>query len=372
MANFVSYANAQQLMGAIGNKFASLTGAYIPRGSSTFAQLPATVTSSMLGYVYNVSDDFTTDARFIEGAGKDYPAGSNVVVVEASAATYAVTSDSTAQSEKTYYERQGASEPYTYVVAEVEVGDDVTGLYEKTADAVYKFDVPAGFVDLSGIETEIDNIEASIAEEFDTTESYTRDSFVMYEGQLYQFKEPHDPGAWNASEVEATVIADKLNYVEGLAEGSSAGSTANRDTLKTIIAGYFSSANAYAVGDIVVHDLTGEVKLYKFTSAHTAGTAWNINEVTEITVDEVITQRDTAVKTTVEGTIAPTFAAANAYSVGDVVMYNDGLYKFTSAHTAGDPWDSSEVSATKVADLVTAAEPDQLTAQQIADLEALL
>ena len=77
MANFVSYANAQQLMGAIGNKFASLTGAYIPRGSSTFAQLPATVTSSMLGYVYNVSDDFTTDARFIEGAGKDYPAGSN-------------------------------------------------------------------------------------------------------------------------------------------------------------------------------------------------------------------------------------------------------------------------------------------------------
>lgn len=66
-----------------------------------------------LGNVYNVSEQFTTTANFIEGAGKTYPAGTNIVVVQA-------------------------------------------------VDKSYKFDVLAGFVDLSSyaktadINTELD------------------------------------------------------------------------------------------------------------------------------------------------------------------------------------------------------------------------
>ena len=80
----------------------ALSSVYKPAGSVAFASLP-TPGADNLGNVYNVTDEFTTDDRFVEGTGQEYPAGTNVVVVETS------------------------SEP-----------------------ATYKFDVMSGFVDLSG------------------------------------------------------------------------------------------------------------------------------------------------------------------------------------------------------------------------------
>ena len=58
-----------------------ISGAYKPQGSVAFANLP-TLTSSIEGYVYNVTDAFTKTADFVEGAGHNYPAGTNVVCVE--------------------------------------------------------------------------------------------------------------------------------------------------------------------------------------------------------------------------------------------------------------------------------------------------
>lgn len=50
---------------------------YKPMGSITFENLP---TSGMkVGYVYNITNEFTTTDAFEEGAGKKYPAGTNVV-----------------------------------------------------------------------------------------------------------------------------------------------------------------------------------------------------------------------------------------------------------------------------------------------------
>lgn len=61
---------------------------YVPKGSIAFASLPTTLNSTMLGWTYNISDAFTTDNRFVEGSGIDYPAGENVVVVEASTGVF--------------------------------------------------------------------------------------------------------------------------------------------------------------------------------------------------------------------------------------------------------------------------------------------
>lgn len=65
-------------------QIASKIGAvYKPVGSVAFANLPATPSVTELGNVYNVTDAFTADARFVEGEnGKQYPAGTNVAVVE--------------------------------------------------------------------------------------------------------------------------------------------------------------------------------------------------------------------------------------------------------------------------------------------------
>lgn len=58
-----------------------ISSVYKPAGSVAFANLP-TLSASVLGNVYNVTDSFTTTNDFVEGSGKSYPAGTNVAVVD--------------------------------------------------------------------------------------------------------------------------------------------------------------------------------------------------------------------------------------------------------------------------------------------------
>lgn len=50
-------------------------GGFIPAGTIRYEELPS---ESKVGFLYNISDDFVTDDRFTEGAGKSYAAGSCV------------------------------------------------------------------------------------------------------------------------------------------------------------------------------------------------------------------------------------------------------------------------------------------------------
>jgi hypothetical protein len=167
--NFVSYANAETLMTAIVQKFNALGGAYVAKGSKAFAELPSTRTADMVGYVYNVTDDFTTTADFVEGAGKKYPAGTNVVIVDAST----------------------AGSPDTYL-----------------------FDVLGNFIDIDAIEARIDAVADMISGEFATTEAYSIGDVVIYEGKLYKFKSAHTAGAWDATEVDKTTVIDLIKSAE--------------------------------------------------------------------------------------------------------------------------------------------------------------
>ena len=60
---------------------AQVAAAYHPAGSVAFANLPE-LSKANEGLLFNVSDAFTTTADFLEGAGKSYPAGTNVAVVK--------------------------------------------------------------------------------------------------------------------------------------------------------------------------------------------------------------------------------------------------------------------------------------------------
>lgn len=169
MANFVSYNDAETIITEIGNKFDALTGAYVPRGSSTFANLPSTLTAAMSGYVYNMSEDFTTDARFVEGAGKKYKEGQNVVIVN--------------------------------------VGDATT--------PDMKFDVVSGFVDVDGINARITANTNSMADVFDQTQAYVIGDVVVYNDTLYQFTSAHTAGTpWNVSEVTAVTLESLIGDAE--------------------------------------------------------------------------------------------------------------------------------------------------------------
>lgn len=64
---------------------AAAASAYNAKGSTTFDRLPA-VADAKKGDVWNISDAFTTTDDFVEGAGKQLPAGTNVIRVDLPAA----------------------------------------------------------------------------------------------------------------------------------------------------------------------------------------------------------------------------------------------------------------------------------------------
>lgn len=161
MSNYVSYGNAAELMQAVADRFASLGSVMTERGSRTFAELPTVLTGAMKGYVYNVTDEFTTDARFREGAGKKYPAGTNVVVAD----------DGTEQS------------------------------------PVYKLDVLGSLLDTTELEGRIKAVSDMVSGEFDPAASYEPGDVVVHEGALYKCTAAH-AGAWDAGDFAATTVAE--------------------------------------------------------------------------------------------------------------------------------------------------------------------
>lgn len=58
----------------------AVVGAVKPKGAIPFASLPA-LTAANLNNMYDITDAFTTTADFKDGAGKSFPAGTNVVII---------------------------------------------------------------------------------------------------------------------------------------------------------------------------------------------------------------------------------------------------------------------------------------------------
>lgn len=202
MKNYVSYADATALMTAISNKIAKL-GCYKFKGSVAFANLPASLTASMDGYVYNITDDFTTDSRFIEGAGKKYNAGANIAVADLS--TYDAVTPDPSDDPKTegWYELVSGK----YVLTEDETVQAGKTYYEYNELA--KFDVLGEFIDLDAI------YDVICQEDFDSTQAYAIGDVVMKDNVLYRFKAAHTAGdPWDATEVDEVDVITLIGDAE--------------------------------------------------------------------------------------------------------------------------------------------------------------
>lgn len=66
----------------ISNLNSAISTVYTPCGSA--ATVPTTLSTLDVGSVYNITAAFTTTSSFVEGAGKTFPAGTNIVVVDVS------------------------------------------------------------------------------------------------------------------------------------------------------------------------------------------------------------------------------------------------------------------------------------------------
>lgn len=181
--NFVSYADANAITTKIGQKLNALDGAYVFRGSVTFDNLPSTLTKGMVGYVYNVTDDFETDSRFMEGAGKKYAAGTDVAVALASTTYTAVTPIGTENpSAAGWYELDGTD----YTLSTDTTVDSGKTYYQQVN--TYKFDVHASFVDVDGLSNDIKAGYKMITDDFNQTENYAVGDAVIKDKKLYEFQ----------------------------------------------------------------------------------------------------------------------------------------------------------------------------------------
>ena len=329
--HFVDMSNATEIMEAIKLRFDAVDGAYVFHGSVAFAGLPATLQASMVGWTYNLNEEFTTDSRFVEGAGKKYPAGTNVAIADVGTAS---------------------------------VPD-------------LKFDVLAGFIDVDAIYTEIGKVAAMIADKFLTTETYDVGDIVTHDNSLYRFTTAQDvAGAWDSTKVEDVTVEEIINEVAAAATAGIAGANARIDKTQADIAPLFdATSGTYAVGDLVIYN----DELYKFTSAHATAGAWDSAEVVKIDLDTVVKTLQAADAalgsriSAVRDDIAPEFdPVAGVYAIGDIVTYQDVLYKFTTAHDPAGPWVAAEVDDVTVIDLIEAADAESLTSTEVQTLIDIL
>lgn len=113
---------------------------------------------------------------------------------------------------------------------------------------------------------------------------------------------------------------------------------------RRMLAPAFDAEQTYSIGYIVEYDN----KLYKFIAPHSG--AWSEADVDLIQIVDAI-GGDTSGKVAYTD-ITDAFVASNAYAIGDIVIYDNALYRFKAAHTANDPWSATEVDPIKLADII--------------------
>ena len=161
MARYLTFDQAMQLFGLTGNKFQNLIGSYIDKGSIAFENLP-TPNADRIGYGYNVTDDFVTDSRFVDGPNRSYSAGTNVMIVPIP-------------------------------------GDPVT----------YGYDVISNYVDESSL----------IAPIFDNTTAYSKDDVCIYDGKLYVAKDDTPAGEFDPANFDLVSVTDLIKKNESRVDG---------------------------------------------------------------------------------------------------------------------------------------------------------
>ena len=189
-------------------------------------------------------------------------------------------------------------------------------------------------VTLSGNKTSADlniaDLSSLVAEEFDKDTAYSVGDIVLHEENLYQFIEEHTSGdSWDANEVSQTTVSALIRSIHHM------------------VADDFDASSSYDIGDIVIY----EGILYQFISPYTANSGWDNSKVQVISIEDLIIAYIRDIKTDIEDMVAEQFDVTKPYAIGDIVIYEDVLYRFTEAHAVG-AWDITEVEDVNTAELI--------------------
>ena len=121
-------------------------GSLKPAGSKTFSQL-GIPSANQLGCIYNITDAFTTNSYFIDGAGTNCPAGTNVYCI--------VNKDPITEEETYWWDLFGAAIDLSAYLTKTEAGN--TYLTKTEGESTYLTKTAAA-------ETYVKDSDATISE----------------------------------------------------------------------------------------------------------------------------------------------------------------------------------------------------------------
>ena len=205
-------------------KINALPSAIIPKGTRTFSQLaPATdLAAGNLGFMWNISDAFTTTTDFAEGAGHSIPAGANVYVANVGTA----------------------------------------------AEPSYKYDIFQGMYDLSGYALKS---EMSIA---DVAGDATKKTITLKSGLSQDVLVAHQDISGKADKDTDAVTGNFAifdangNPVDGNCKPADFQPAGDYKTVQTAVSDPTASGTALAFIDTISQDENGEISVTKKTVAN--------------------------------------------------------------------------------------------------------
>ena len=174
----------------LASSISSLPSAIVPKGTKAFSGLtPSTdLAAANVGFMWNISDAFTTTSDFVEGAGVSIPAGANVYVANPSTGVYK------------YDIFQGMYDLSGYALKSEMSVEAGTGANADKTTITLKSGTSATVLtthqDISG---KVDKIET---EAFSAEKAYAKDDYVTYDNKLYQFTAAHAAGAWAGTDAK--------------------------------------------------------------------------------------------------------------------------------------------------------------------------
>ena len=210
-------------------KINALPSAIIPKGTRTFSQLaPATdLAAGSLGFMWNISDAFTTTSDFAEGAGHSIPAGANVYVANVCTA----------------------------------------------AEPSYKYDIFQGMYDLSGYALKS---EMSIA---DVAGDATKKTITLKSGLSQDVLVAHQDISGKADKDTDAVTGNFAvfdangNPVDGNCKPEDFQAAGDYKTVQTAVSDPTASGTALAFIDTISQDENGEISVTKKTVANVSASS---------------------------------------------------------------------------------------------------
>lgn len=235
-------------------KIQAIPSAIIPKGTRTFAQLaPSTdLAAGNLGFMWNISDGFTTTADFAEGAGHSIPAGANVYVANVGTAALPVYK---------YDIFQGMYDLSGYALkSEMSITDGTGADADKTTIQLksgLSKQVLIAHQDISG---KADKVGAA----FDDETAYTVGDLVIYDSKLYKCTTDHAAGAWDAEDF--TEVTGNLVVID--ANGNiavSANKPADFKTKQEAVSDPSADGTGITFIDSITQNANGEITPHKKT-----------------------------------------------------------------------------------------------------------